>query len=100
MALRSQRAVLANLDRMSGRRMRRMTSQYRTETLGPLASTIDAARSPEEALAMLNGALLRSMATEPLAGAISEHDVQTQCIGRTAALREEAAKAPRQQGGG
>jgi hypothetical protein len=91
---------------MAGRRVRRMTPRYREETLGPLASTIDAARSEGEALAMLNGALLRRMSTRPLAEAVEEHDVQTQCIGRATALRPQdnppnrlaGSKATRQQG--
>lgn len=87
MALRSQRAVLANLDRMAGRRIRRMSRAYKEETLGPLVDAILTTESAEDAEKMLGGELLKKMATKPLADAIEAHEVQTGCIGRTTAVR-------------
>lgn len=96
MALRSQKAVLANLDRMAGRRIRRMSRAYREKTLGPLAAMLERSGTAQEALSMLNGGLLRQMDTVPLADAIEQHEVQTQCIGRATALRGN--QATRQEG--
>lgn len=92
MALRNQRAVLANLDRMAGKRIRRMAARYREETLAPLVRALHSADSADAALEMLDSAMLRRMAIDPLADAIEAHEVQTACIGRATAIRHEATK--------
>jgi len=97
MALKSQRAVLANLDRMAGKRIARMGRAYRKETLGPLVEAIQSADSADAALEMLDSAMLRRMAIDPLADAIEEHEVQTACIGRATALRN--AETPKRGNG-
>ena len=86
MALRTQKAVIANLDRTSGGHMRRAAKRYRAETIGPLVEVVKTAGNGQEALRRLGPGLLARMNGEALEMAIVDADVQSAMIGRVSAL--------------
>lgn len=92
MSLRTQTAVMNNLDRMAGRRIAAMQDRYRAKTLAPLVDVLEGAKSAAEALARLDGALLERMDVEPLADTLADNEVQTALIGRASALKKSKAQ--------
>lgn len=86
MALKTQKAVIANLDRTGGGHMRRAAKEYRRETLGPLVEVLKVAGDGRAALMMLNAGLLRRMDAAALETAVADADVQSGLIGRASAL--------------
>jgi len=84
--LRTQKAVIANLDRTSGGHMRRAAKQYRTGVVEPVVEVLKVAGDGQAALMMLNGGLLRRMNAAALEMAIADANVQSAMIGRASAL--------------
>jgi len=86
MALKTQKAVMANLDRMNGTRMQRAAKAYRKETIGPMLEALETAGDGQEALQHLNAGLLRRMDSAALEEAVADDAVQSAIIGRASAL--------------
>lgn len=84
--LRTQKAVIANLDRTSGGHMRRAAKQYRTGVVEPLVEVLKTAGSGQEALRHLNAGLLFRMDARALETAVADASVQSALIGRASAL--------------
>jgi len=84
--LRTQKAVIANLDRTSGGHMRRAAKQYRAGVVEPLVETLKGSQSAEQALRMLNAGLFRRMDSAALETAVADANVQSAMIGRASAL--------------
>ncbi len=86
MPLKTQKQVMANLDRMNGKAVRRVRERYRDETLGPLVNVIRGAGNAAAALLRLDEATLRTMDASALEEVITESSVQCGLIGRASAL--------------
>ncbi len=86
MGLRTQKAVMVNLDKLSGGHMDRAAKRYRRETLQPLVEGLRTAGSGQEALRHLNGKLLERMDAGALETAVTDDYVQSAMIGRASAL--------------
>ncbi len=98
MDLRSQKQVMAELDRMNGVRLGRMAKQYRKKTIGPLMGVVGKAKSVKGLLRSLNGSLVRRMDTSALETALVETDVQSALIGRVTAEGKEGVKGQMNRG--
>lgn len=61
MPLSNQKQMIAGLDRLAGRTMRRILKRYRRDTIGPLLAAIKKGKSHEGTLGRLNPTLLRRM---------------------------------------
>jgi len=93
--LRTQKAVMANLDRrVSGGHMRRAAKQYRTGVVEPLVEVLKTAGSGQEALRQLGAGLLRRMDSGALETAVADANVQSALIGRVSALPRAPAFTP------
>jgi len=91
MPLRTQKAVMANLDRrVSGGHMRRAAKQYRAGVVEPLVEVLKGSQSANEALRRLNVDLFRRMDGRGLETAIADANVQSGLIGRASALPKGA----------
>jgi len=84
--LRTQKAVMVNLDKLSAGHMRKAAADYRRQTVGPLVKTVKAASSAKEALDRMDAELLQSMKSWALEEAVSDDYVQAGLIGRASAL--------------
>ncbi len=98
MDLRSQKQVMAELDRMNGARLGRMAKQYRKQTIAPLMGAVGKAKSLKGLLRNLNGSLVKRMDTGALETALAETDVQSALIGRVTAEGKEGAKGQMNRG--
>jgi len=93
--LRTQKAVMANLDRrVSGGHMRRAAKQYRTGVVQPLVEVLKGSQSANETLRRLNVDLFRGMNATTLIEAVADAYVQSAMIGRASALPRAPAFTP------
>lgn len=88
MPLSNQKQLIAGLDRLAGRALRRVLKRYRRDTIGPLVAAIKKAKSHQGTLKQLSGALLRKMDSEAVQDAVTEVQVQSGLIGRVTAERK------------
>jgi len=100
MPLRNQKQIMAGMDRMAGKAMRRNARAYRAATIGPLVDLISGAQSADDALARLNASVLVRMGTEPVAEAVEQTRVQAGLIGRVSAIprKRKTTEAQRHRG--
>lgn len=84
--LRTQKAVMVHLDKLSAGHMRRQTADYRRQTVGPLVEALKGAKSAKGAMDKLNAGLLRRMDATALITAVGDDYVQSAMIGRASAL--------------
>jgi len=76
--LRTQKAVMANLDRrVSGGHMRRTEKQYRTGIVEPLVEVLKSSQSGAEVLRRLNVDLFRRMNATALIEAVADANMQS-----------------------
>lgn len=86
MALRDQKRLMAEMDRMNGRRVAKIAKTYRANVVGPLVSRIKKAKSPKDLLKQLGPGLVKAMNTAALEDAIEDTQVQMKLIGRASAM--------------
>jgi len=96
MALRTQKAVIANLDRTSGGHMRRAAKRYRAGVVEPLVEVLKGSQSANEALRRLNVGLFHRLNGAALFDALVDAEIQSALIGRASALpaRKNVAQPP------
>ena len=86
MPLSSQKQVMAGLDKLAGRALRRASDDYRAEVVRPMVSGIKKAKSFKGLMRQLGPGLLRRMKTERFERNVSETLTQAELVGRTAGL--------------
>jgi len=94
MPLRTQKQVMANLDKLNGKAMRAVGEEYRAGVIAPLVEVLNAAGDGQAAMRMLNAGLLRRMDADALEQAVAETQVQSALIGRVSALPKTVGHRP------
>lgn len=86
MPLRNHKAVMAGVEMLEGRAVKRMGKAYRERTIGPLVEVLQRANGFEDLQSQISNSLLTRMDTSVVANAVAETGVQAALIGRTAAM--------------
>ena len=97
MPLDNQKAVMAGMDLLAGKAVRRLGKGYQRGVVGPMVRQLKNAKSLEELLRHLGPTLLREMDSAELEETLADAQVQAGLIGRTTArprgMGNEATKA-------
>lgn len=93
MALRDQKRLMAELDRMNGKRVAKIARSYRQNVIAPVVGRIKKAKSPKGLLKQLGPGLVKEMNAAALEDAIEDNQVQMACIGRATAMPGKRMKA-------
>jgi hypothetical protein len=101
MALRSQKQLMAELDRMNGRRIAEIGEKFQEGVVGPLVDTVKAAKSLKGLLRALGPGLVKRMDTAGLEDAVADTMIQAGLIGRVSALprRKDEGGRRKDEGG-
>jgi len=86
MGVKDQKKILAEMDRMNGRRVAALGKRYKENVIGPMVAAIKKAKSPKDLLKRLGPGLVKKMDATVLEEAVADTTVQASLIGRATAM--------------